>query len=55
MKFRKGGGGGGGLDRTSTFREGHWERGGGAFFQGGFTFHIKTKLKTEIFNDQKRL
>ena len=50
MKFRKGGGGG----LTGTFRGCHWER-GGAFFPGGCTFHIKYKLKSEIFNDQKRL
>ena len=30
----------GGLDRTSTFRGGCWER-GGDFFQGGCNFHIK--------------
>ena len=53
MKFRKGQGK---LDRTSTLRGGHWERRGGvSFFQGGCTFHIKNKLKFEIFNDTKRL
>ena len=26
---------------------------GSAFFQGGCTFHIKNKLKSEIFYDQK--
>ena len=36
----------GGLDRTSTFREIE-------FFQGGCDFHIKNKLKSEIFNDKK--
>ena len=40
--FRKGG-----LDRTETFR--------GDFFQGGCNFHIKNKLKSEIFNDRKSL
>ena len=52
MKFRKGQGK---LDRTSTLRGGHWERRGVSFFQGGCTFHIKNKLKFEIFNDTKRL
>ena len=42
--FKKGGGAG----KTSTFR-------GGDFFQGGFNFHIKNKLKSEIFNDKKSL
>ena len=28
--------------------------GGGYFFQGGCNFHIKDKLKSEIFNDKKR-
>ena len=44
----------GGLDRTSSFRGGWWER-GGDFFQGGCKFHIKSKLKSEIFNDKKSL
>ena len=26
---------------------------GRAFFQGGCTFHMKNKLKSEIFNDKK--
>ena len=30
----------GGLDRTSAFRGGCWER-GADFFQGGCNFHIK--------------
>ena len=34
-----------GLDRTSTFRAGDVFRGGGAC-----NFHIKNKLKSEIFN-----
>ena len=51
MKFRKGQGE---LDRTSTFRGGHRERRWGVpFFQGSCTFHIKNKLKSEIFNDKK--
>ena len=45
---------GGGLDRTSTFRRGCWVR-RGDFFQGGCSFHIKNKLKSEIFNDKKSL
>ena len=33
-----------GLDRTSTFRGGYWERGGGGdFFQRGCNCHIKNK------------
>ena len=28
---------------------------GGDFFQGGCDFHIKNKLKSEIFNDKKKL
>ena len=35
----------GGLDRTSNFR-------GGDFFRGGCNFHIKNKLKSEMFNDK---
>ena len=33
---------------------GCWER-GGDFFQGSCNFHIKNKLKSEIFNDKKSL
>ena len=45
---------GGELDRgkglkISTFR------GGGDFFQEGCNFHIKNKVKSEIFNDKKSL
>ena len=36
------------LDEISTFR-------GGNFFQGGYNFDIKNKLKYEIFNDKKSL
>ena len=43
----------GGLDRTSTFRGGCWER-GGDFFQGGVQLS-HNKLKSEIFNDKKSL
>ena len=49
-----GGGGGGGLGRISIFRGGCWER-GGDFFQGGCSFYIKNKLKSEIFNSKKSL
>ena len=42
----------GGLDRTSTFRGGCWER-GGDFFQEGLQFSDKNKVKSEIFNDKK--
>ena len=45
-------GGGGQLDRISVFRGGSWER-GGDFFQGGCSFYIKIKLKSEIFHDKK--
>ena len=49
----EGGGGWASNQRTSTFRGGSWER-GGDFFQGrGCNFHIKNKLKSEIFNDKK--
>ena len=57
----EGGGGGlslqpnfkkGGLDRTSTFRRGYWER-GGDFFSGEGVQLSHNKLKTEIFNDKK--
>ena len=54
---KRGWGGGGGLDRTSTFRVGCWERVGWLFSGrvGGCNFHIKSKLKSEIFNDNKSL
>ena len=42
-----GGGGGGGLGRISVPRGGFF-RGG-----GGCSFFIKSKLKSEIFNDKK--
>ena len=45
---------GGGLDRTSSFRGGCWER-GADFFQGGLQFLHKNKLKSGIFNDKKSL
>ena len=58
MKFRKGeqrAGGGVGL-KGSQILEGVTEKEGGEpFFQGGCTFHIKNKLKSATFNDQKSL
>ena len=45
----------GGVDRTSTLEEGCWERGSDFFQWGGCNFHIKNKLKSEIFNDKKSL
>ena len=44
--------GGGGLIGPQLSEGGCWER-GGDFFQGGCSFHIKNKLKSEIFNDKK--
>ena len=44
----------GDLNRTSIFRVGCWER-RGDFFQGGCSFYIKNKLKSEISNDKKCL
>ena len=47
----------GGLDRTSTFRGGLLGKKGITFFKGGvgFSFHVKNKLKSEIFNDKTSL
>ena len=50
-KFSKRGGGDG---RTSTFREGCWER-GDDFFQGAMQFSDTKKSKSEIFNNKKSL
>ena len=44
----------GGLDRALIFSGGCWGR-GGDLFEGGCNFYIKHKLKSEIFNDKKRL
>ena len=44
----------GGLTGPQLLEGGCWER-GGDFFQGGCNFHIKNKLKSEIFNDKKSL
>ena len=43
------------LERTSTFRGGLLGKRGVTFFRGGggCNFHIKSKLKSEIFNDKK--
>ena len=46
------GGGKGGADRILIFRGGYWER-GGDLFQGGYSFYIKNKLKSQIFNEKK--
>ena len=43
-----------GLGRTSTFREGCWERGDDFFHSGDAIFTCK-KLKSEIFNNKKSL
>ena len=42
----------GGLSGSQFLEGGYWER-GGDFFQGGCSFNIKNKLKSEIFNDKK--
>ena len=44
-----------GLGKTSTFREELLGKRGLAFFRGDCNFHIKNKLKSEIFNDKKSL
>ena len=47
---------GDGLSRTLTFKRACWEREGVTFFRGrGSNFHIKDKLKSEIFNGKKNL
>ena len=49
--------GGGGLDRISTFKGGLLGKKRITFFKGGrgVTFHVKNKLKSEIFNDKTSL
>ena len=42
----------GGLAGPQLLEGDCWER-GGDFFQGGCNFHIKNKLKSEIFNAKK--
>ena len=44
---------GGDLTGSQLLEEGCWERGGDFFQGGGCDFHIKNKLKSEIFNDKK--
>ena len=50
-----------GLDGTSAFRGGYLRKGGDIFHGGeggggrGCNFHIKNKLKSEMFNDKKGL
>ena len=44
-----------GLTGPQLLEGGCWERGGVDFFQGDCNFHIKNKLKSEIFNDKKCL
>ena len=50
------GGGGGfkkeGFNGISILEGGCWER-GSDFFQKGYNFYIKNKLKSEIFKDKK--
>ena len=43
------------LDRTSTFRGGLLGKRGVTLFRVGCNFHIKNKIKSEIFNDKKSL
>ena len=43
----------GGLDRISVFRGELLGKMGVNFFRGGCGFYIKSKLKSEIFNDKK--
>ena len=50
LNFQKGGG----LTRPQLLEGGSGKK-GGDFFQGGCNFHIKNKLKSEIFNDKKSL
>ena len=41
----------GGLDRISIFRAKFDGKEGDNFFQGGCSFYIKNKLKSDIFNE----
>ena len=45
----------GGLTGSQLLEVNCWERGGGYFTGQGCNFHIKYKLKSEIFNDKKGL
>ena len=57
-RLSAGGGGGGGrfkkegFNGISILEGGCWER-GSDFFQKGYNFYIKNKLKSEIFKDKK--
>ena len=53
--FQKGGRKGGGLERPQLLEGGCWERVGDFFKGGRCNFHIKNKLKSEIFNEKKSL
>ena len=44
-----------GIAKWPQLLEGVTGKEGVPFFQGGCTFHIKNKLKSEIFKDQKSL
>ena len=44
-----------GLAGPQLLEAGCWERGGATFFMGGCKFHIKSKLKSEIFNNKKKV
>ena len=47
MNFQKGQG-----SKRPQLLEGVARKEGGDFFQGGYNFHIKNKLKSEIFNEK---
>ena len=42
------------LDRTSTFKGGLLSKRRVTLFRVGCNFHIKNKIKSEIFNDKKK-
>ena len=44
----------GGLTGSQFLEEGWWER-GGWLSEGGCSFYIKSKLKSEIFNEKKKI
>ena len=44
-----------GLTGSELVEEGCWERGSHFFQGGGYKFYIKSKLKSEIFNDKNIL
>ena len=43
------------LDRILIFRAGLLRKRVVTFFEGGYSFYMKNKLKSEIFNDKKSL